>query len=200
MILGVTGGIATGKSSVTALFAEQGVPIVSADELAREVVSPGSAGLREIVARFGDDLTLDDGTLDRDRLAEIVFADAGAREELNRITHPAIARLAESRLAELAGKGAEIIVYEAPLLFEAGAEERVDKVLVVTAQADEQQRRLMERDGVSAAAAKLRIDAQLPISEKVRRADYVIDNSGTPDETARQVFKLFEKLLTADDG
>jgi dephospho-CoA kinase len=194
MILGVTGGIATGKSSVADLFRAQKVPVVSADDLAREVVLPGTGTLCDLVATFGTDILSADGSLDRERLSQIIFADDVARGELNQIVHPAIAELAESTLARLVNAGAEFIVYEAPLLYEAGAESRVDKVLVVTVSPVEQKKRLMARDGVDAATADLRIAAQMPIDEKIRRADFVIDNSGTPDDTARQVMDLCREL------
>lgn len=197
MILGVTGGIATGKSSVADLFRSMDIPVVSADELAREVVLPGTEVLREIVARFGEGVLSADGSLNRERLSQIVFGDAIARNDLNQIVHPAIARLAESTLARLVNTGVEFIVYEAPLLYEAGAEGRVDKVLVVTAQPEEQKKRLMARDGIDAVTADLRIAAQMPLDEKVRRSDFVIDNSGTPDDVARQVVALCRELKIA---
>ncbi len=194
MIIGVTGGIATGKSSVADLFKKIGLPVVSADELAREVVRSDSDALRAIAQQFGSDVLLSDGTLNRERLAQIVFTDAAARRALNQITHPEIARLAESKLAALVEAGADTIIYEAPLLYEAGAEERVDKVLVVTANPAVQKNRLMARDGLDAETADLRISAQMPLSEKVLRADFVIDNSGAPAETARQVEALCREL------
>lgn len=200
MILGVTGGIATGKSSVTELFRALGLPVVSADELARDAVRVGTEALRQIAERFGAKVLCDDGTLDRESLAQIIFADATARRELNRITHPVIARLAESTLAGLVEAGATHIIYEAPLLYEAGAESRVDKVLVVTAQPEVQKKRLMARDGIDAAAAEARIAAQMSLDEKTKRADYVIDNSGAPAETARQVANLCQELtIFVDD-
>ncbi len=194
MILGVTGGIATGKSSVTELFRAAGLPVVSADALAREVVRVGTDALRMIVERFGVKVLATDGTLDRDKLSQIIFADDTARQDLNRITHPAIAQLAESTLAGLVDAGATHIIYDAPLLYEAGAESRVDKVLVVTAQAEVQKQRLMARDGIDVKTAVARIAAQMPLDEKVKRADFVVDNSGTPEETAGQVMDLCQEL------
>jgi dephospho-CoA kinase len=195
MILGVTGGIATGKSSVAAMFGELGATVVSADELARLAVVPGSPALEALVDRFGRDILAADGTLDRAALADIVFADPEARLELNRITHPAIARLAVERLAELRAAGHALIVYEAPLLFEAGAESRVDKVLVVTASLEIQLQRLMEREAIDADEARARIDAQMPLAEKIRRADFLVDNAGSPNDTRRQVETLYDDLL-----
>lgn len=195
MVLGITGGIATGKSTVAALFAELGAVLVSADTLAREVVSPGTKVLAKLAARFGSEILAADGSLDREALAALVFADEKNREVLNQITHPAIASLAEERLDHLRQTDAALIVYEAPLLFEAAAEGRVDKVLVVTATADIQLRRLMARSRLDRAAAVARVDAQMPLAEKVRRADFVIDNSGDVNQTRQAVAALYRQLI-----
>lgn len=194
MVLGITGGIACGKSTVTALFGKLGAVVVSADQLAREAVVPGSATLQALTERFGCRILQADGTLDRAALAARVFSDPQARADLNRITHPAIAALAEKRLAALRERHPSLVVYEAPLLFEAGAERRVDAVLVVSASEDQQMARLMARDGLDESEARARIAAQLPLAEKVRRADFVIDNSGSEEATARQVRELFTRL------
>jgi len=193
MILGVTGGIATGKSSVVRMFHDLGAIVVSADELAREAVAPGSPALRELVARFGEAILLPDGTLDRKALANIIFSDPQARSDLNKIMHPAIASLSESRLRELS-RSRHLIVYESPLLYEAGAEKRVDLVLVVTADEASQLQRLMKRDEIAEDDARNRITAQMPLAEKVRRADFVIDNSGSLAVTESQVKTVFRRL------
>jgi len=193
MVLGVTGGIATGKSFVTHIFCVLGALVVSADELAREVVVPGAPALQKLVEHFGPSVLLTDGNLNRKALAEIIFADPRARIDLNGIMHPAIAQLAEQRLRALA-RDRRLVVYEAPLLFEAGAEGRVDAVLVVTADERQQVRRLMARDEIGEPAARARINSQMPLSEKIRRADYIIDNSGTLQQTEAQVRKLFVHL------
>ena len=194
MILGVTGGIASGKSAVTNIFRSLGAAVVSADELAREAVRPGSDTLRRLVERFGRQILLPDGTLDRKALAARIFADPRQREELNRITHPAVAALSVERLGQLAASGERLIVYEAPLLFEAGAEHRVDAVLVVRVDPRLQLKRLMDRDGICEKEARDRVASQMPQEEKVARADYVIDNSGSPEETEAQVRNLFRRL------
>lgn len=194
MILGVTGGIACGKSTVTEFFRAEGAAIVSADALAREIVRSGSPVLAQLVAYFGAEILRTDGELDRPLLAARIFADPGARAELDRITHPAIAALAEERLDALRRQGVPLIVYEAPLLFEAGAEQRVDAVLVVAASEEAQLARLADRDGLAVADARARIAAQLPLAVKVARADYVIDNSGTLASTATQVKELCQEL------
>lgn len=194
LILGLTGGIASGKSLVAEILRSLGALVLSADELAREAVRPGSETLRRLVGQFGREILQADGSLDRKALAERVFADARAREALNRITHPAIAALAEERLRELSRQGGRLVVYEAPLLFEAGAEKRVDAVLVVRIDEPLQLERLMRRDGLSEAQARARIAAQMSQQEKVARADYVIDNSGSPEATAEQVRRLFRQF------
>lgn len=194
MILGITGNIASGKSTVADFFAEAGARVLSADQLAREVVRPGGPVLEQIVARFGVGVLKPDGGLDRAALGELVFADPDARRELNAMTHPAIAVLAEQRLSELDRRGDSLVVYEAPLLFEAGAEARVDRVLVVTIAPEVQLQRLMQRDALDESAARQRIAAQMPEAEKVRRADYVIDNSGSLAACRRQVEELVARL------
>lgn len=195
LILGLTGGIASGKSLVAEAFRDLGALVVSADDLAREAVRPGSETLRQLVDRFGRKILLADGSLDRKALAEQIFADDRAREALNRITHPAIAALAEKRLQELAQRGAPLVVYEAPLLFEAGAEERVDAVLVVSIDDRLQRTRLMQRDGLNEEQAQARIASQMPQAEKAAKADYVLENSSSPEATVAQVRRLFQKLV-----
>lgn len=196
LILGITGNIASGKSLIAGAFARKGAALVDADQLAREAVAPGSPVLRQLSAAFGVEILHDNGELNRDRLAQIIFADASARQELNRITHPAIAELATRRLEQLKDQpGVPLVVYEAPLLFEAGAEKRVDRVLVVSIDPQVQLRRLMARDGLEEAAARQRLAAQMPQQEKLARADYVIDNSGSVEEALRQVDTLWDKLV-----
>jgi dephospho-CoA kinase len=201
MILGVTGGIAAGKSTVTEILRSLGAVVVSADELAREVVRPGTPTLKRLVDCFGETILKTDGTLDRKALGRKVFSDPEARRRVNRIVHPAIADLAERRLAELSAGGAELIVYEAPLLFEAGAEERVEAVLVVRVEESLQLARLMARDGLSRSEAESRIAAQMSQEEKVARADYVIDNSGTREEVESRIRTLLAGLgLPGSEG
>lgn len=195
LILGITGNIASGKSLVAGAFARQGAAVVDADRLAREIVAPGSQVLGRLQEFFGADILLASGELNRERLGQIIFSDPAAREELNRITHPAIAELAIERLQMLKAKpGIVLIVYEAPLLFEAGAEGRVDKVLVVKIDPEIQLRRLMARDGLDETAAKQRIAAQMTQQEKLARADYIVDNSGSVEEVLQQVAELWERL------
>ncbi len=195
MVLGLTGGIASGKSTVAGCFAELGAAVVSADMLAREVVNPGSPVLEELVNVFGQRILTEQGSLDRVALAKQVFADPAARLRLEKITHPAIAHLSECRLAELRRAPLSLIVYEAPLLFEAGAERRVDQVLVVLVEPQVQLERLRLRDGLSEEEAGRRIAAQWSQSDKVKRADFVIDNSGSPQQTRDMITALYKHIV-----
>ncbi len=196
LILGITGNIASGKSLIAAAFVSKGAALVDADQLAREVVAPGSAVLQQLAERFGAAVLRADGGLSRERLAEIIFADPNAREALNRITHPAIAELAIERLQRLKeNPGVPLVVYEAPLLFEAGAESRVDRVLVVKVDPQVQLQRLRARDGLDEVSARQRIAAQMPQQQKLARADYVIDNSGSIEAARRQVDELWSLLV-----
>jgi len=197
LVLGITGGIATGKSTVAAIFADLGAVVVSADQLAREAVAPGSPALAELTAAFGVEILGARGELDRAALARIVFADATARERLNAITHPAIARLSAARLRQLRRQGVPLVVYEAPLLFEAGAASRVDQVLTVTVAEPVQRLRLAARDRLDGGALQARCDGLWPQWEKIARADFVIDNSGSLAETRRQVSALYDHLLSS---
>jgi dephospho-CoA kinase len=194
LVLGITGGIASGKSTVAAMFAACGAVVVSADQLARDVVAPGSPTLASLADAFGPGIVAPGGGLDREALARLVFADRQARERLNGITHPAIARQAEARIAELRSNKVPLVVYEAPLLFEAGAGQRVDRVLTVTVDPAVQRQRLAGRDQLGAAEIEARLAAQWPQAEKVARADFVIDNSGALEETRRQVATLCHYL------
>ena len=201
LILGITGNIASGKSAVARMFAAHGAALVDADHLAREIVAPGHPVLQQLVKRFGSEVLCENGELDRERLGQIIFADKLAREDLNRITHPAIAKLAIERLRQLkTTPGIPLVVYEAPLLFEAGAEGRVDQVLVVKIDPAVQLQRLMARDGFAETAARQRIAAQMPQEEKLAGADYVIDNSESLAALQLRVDELWELLVSAENS
>jgi len=200
MILGLTGNIASGKSTVAEYFAETGARLLSADQLAREVVCPGSQLLRQIVARFGAEVLQANGELNREALSKRIFADPQARQELNDMLHPAIAELSLQRLAELNAETTALVVYESPLLFEAAAEGRVDKILVVTVDPQQQLQRLMQRDAIDEQTARSRIATQMSQDEKVSRADFVIDNSGTPEDCRKQVMALAKNLYNQIRG
>ncbi|MCC3375854.1 dephospho-CoA kinase [Cohnella sp. REN36] len=188
MNIGLTGGIATGKSTVARLLVERGAALVDADRIAREIVEPGQAPLAQIADRFGPEVLQADGTLDRRRLGQIVFADAAKRKELEAITHPAIRALMRERVEALERERPDrLVVADIPLLYESGLASLYDAVLVVYVPRALQRQRLMARDGLTAEEADKRLSAQMDIEEKKRRADYVIDNSSSLDDTAKQV-------------
>jgi dephospho-CoA kinase len=178
-LFGLTGGIGSGKSTVARRFRERGVPVIDADQLARDVVAKGTAGLEEIVARFGPEIVDAEGNLDRKKLAARVFGDDEERRALNRITHPRIGKLLSDRADELAQRGEPLACYEVPLLFEAGLDAALRPIVVVDAPVDTQVERTVARDGGTEQEALARIRAQMPLEEKARRADHVIDNTGT---------------------
>ncbi|OQY20681.1 MAG: dephospho-CoA kinase [Desulfobacteraceae bacterium 4572_35.1] len=197
MILGVTGGIASGKSTVAEMLHDLGAVVVSADQLARELVVPGSQLLDVLRQRFGAQIIAADGALDRARLGDSVFADSAARHDLDGIMHPAIAELSQRRLKEAVQQSSGgLVVYEAPLLYEAGASGRVDKVLAVIVADAVQLQRLCQRDNCDIDAARQRVAAHMPQSEKARRADYVIDNSAGVEHLRQQVAALYRQLVT----
>ena len=193
--VGLTGGIATGKSHVRAHFAALGAPTIDADVLARQAVAPGSPGLRAVVDRFGDGVLDSTAALDRRKLGSIVFSDAKARRDLEAIVHPFVRAETERWFAELAMRGAVAGIADIPLLYEVGREGEYDVVVVAACEPATQLARVMARDRVSEAEARQRIESQLPITEKVRRADYVISTEGALDQTNRQVEEVYRQLL-----
>jgi dephospho-CoA kinase len=193
-VFGLTGGIGSGKSTAAALFRERGVPVVDADELAREAVAVGSAGLAEVVSAFGPQIRAADGNLDRKQLGALVFADPEARKRLNAITHPIVRRLSQERFATLDSQGVTLAGYDVPLLFEVGLDAVLRPIVVVVAREATQLERILARDGISEEAARERMAAQLPLAEKQKRADYVLYNNGTPEALGAQVDALLDKL------
>lgn len=186
----LTGGIASGKTAVSERFAELGVPVIDTDVIAREVVAPGSEGLAAISAAFGDHVVRADGTLDRAMLRTAIFKDAGTRGRLEAITHPLIVERVRQRLDELAGTGAAYAVVVVPLLVETGLFGEADQVVVVDVPERTQVERLQRRDGIDEIQAKAALAAQAGRSERLERADDVIDNTGTPEALHRQVDAL----------
>jgi dephospho-CoA kinase len=186
----LTGGIASGKSTVASLFAELGVPVIDTDVIAREVVEPGQPALAAVVAAFGPEVLGSDGRLDRRRLRERIFADAGARERLNAILHPAI-RAEMERQSQAAGGDYQLLVI--PLLTEGGRRDHVDRVLLVDVPEALQVERLMMRDGVTREQAQASLNAQATRAERLAMADDVLRNSGQPDELRDRVAELHGK-------
>ena len=193
-LIGLTGGIATGKSTVAAELARHGATVIDADALAREVVEPGERALEEIAARFGSGVITADGHLDRAALGAIVFADPDARRDLERITHPRVRDLMQRRIAAALAADADLIVAEVPLLFETQSEALYEGVMLVYAPEDVELERLMTRDGIDEAAARRRLAAQLPIETKRERATWIIDNGATIDATQDQVARWWDML------
>lgn len=197
-LIALTGGIGTGKSTVSRLLAERGARIVDADLAARAVVEPGTEGLARLVAEFGPGILQADGTLDRPRLAALAFSDPERRARLNAITHPLVGRWMAERTAEAAAEGAPVVVHDIPLLYENDRQGAFEKVIVVYAPDAVALERLRAR-GMADDDARARIAAQLPIDEKRRRADVVIDNSGDPAATRAQVERVWTEI-TAETG
>lgn len=194
-IFGLTGGIACGKSTVSALLEKRGAKVIDADQIARDVVKPGMPAYEDIVAEFGRGILAPDGTLDRPALGKIVFADAGARKTLNSITHPRIAEETGKRLQQLRAAGEPFAIYDAALLVETGGYKMYAALIVVAAGAEVQTERLMARDGISREDALQKIAAQLPLEKKIEVADFVIWNDGSLEELDEKVEKLWEELV-----
>lgn len=194
-VAGLTGGIASGKSTVSAMLAEAGIPVIDADRLAREVVEPGQPAYREVVAAFGPSVVDPDGRLDRRHLGDLVFADPAARARLESIVHP---RVFEAERAALAGIARErpgsIVVVDAALLIESGNYQWMDAVVLVSAPRDVQIERLVARDGLTRAEAEARFAAQWPLEAKRPYADFEIDNSGSVEAARAQVTGLLATL------
>ena len=177
-LIGLTGGIASGKSTFAAALRELGAPVIDADQLARDAVRAGSPALAALVREFGPGVLGPDGELDRKGMAARVFSDPADRARLEAIVHPAVRAAVASETARLAAGGHDLAFYDVPLLFERGLDREVDCVVVVHAPRDVQVARLRARDDLSHAEAEARLDAQLPIDEKARRADVVVSNEG----------------------
>lgn len=193
MIIGLTGGIATGKSTVARLLAARGLTVIDADQVAREVVQPGEEALNDIVHLFGEDMLQEDGTLDRKRLGKRIFGDSEARKQLEAILHPRIRKRMMEKIQNALKTHHDPIIVDVPLLFETGWDRLTDANIVVTAPPDVQLKRLMARDTLSEEEAKQRIQAQWPLEEKVKRADWVIDNHGDLNFLNHEVDRLIEQ-------
>ena len=192
-LIGLTGGIASGKSTVSRALRALGAEVLDADVLAREVVEPGTPGLAAVAARFPGVVGAD-GRLDRAALGARVFADPAERAALNALLHPRIAEAFLARTAELAARGVDTVVYDAPLLVENRLHERMDGVVLVWVPRDVQKARLMARDGLDAAAAEARLAAQLPLDDKRRFATWLVDNSGSEDATRARVEQVWRAI------
>lgn len=198
-IIGLTGGIASGKSTVSAIFREDyRLPVIDADLLSREAVLPGSPGMCQIEAAFGREVLLPDGSLNRSRMGELMCNDDAVRDQLNSILHPAIKDLYYASLDRLKQDGKPIVIYDCPLLIEAGQRDEVDEVLLVVTDAQTRLKRIMERDGVDESLAKKKIEIQMPDEKKIALADTIIYNNGTLDDLKNSLdFYIKENLKNA---
>lgn len=194
--IALTGGFATGKSTVGRMFEDMGIPRIDADQLTHEVTAPDRTAWKQIVSAFGEEVLMGDRNLDRRKLADIVFSNPEQRKKLEAIIHPRVRETMHRRIDDLKAKGHHRVLLEIPLLFEAGwdRDEPLDAIVVVTADEKTQLERAKKKFGFDDAAIRARIRSQLPLEEKVKRAGFVIDNSGDPEASKAQVAALFKKL------
>jgi len=194
MNIGLTGGIATGKSTVAKLLTERGAKLIDLDKIAREVVEPGQPALHAIAERFGQAVLQPDGSLDRKKLGAVVFSDLEERKALEAITHPAIRAVMKERMTRYKAEEPDrLVVVDVPLLFESKLESYFEQVMVVYVPRETQLRRLIERDALTPEEAEKRLAAQMDIEEKKRRADILIHNTGTPEDTDRQIDRFWRE-------
>ncbi|KXS63932.1 dephospho-CoA kinase [Listeria monocytogenes] len=193
--IGLTGSVATGKSTVSNMIQHAGIPLVDADIAARKVVEPGTEGLKGIVAYFGEEILLADGTLDRAKLGEIIFKDKEKREKLNEITHPRVKDYMLEARERFFRAGEELVFFDIPLLFESHLESLVDQIVVVWTTPETELKRLMERNNLTKEDALRRIESQMGIDEKAKKADFVINNNESLEKTQKQVYTFIERFV-----
>ena len=192
LVIGLTGGIGSGKSSVASIFANLGIQVINADQLARDVVEHGSPALAAIVERYGENILLEDGSLNRSDLREIVFANVSEREWLEQLTHPLIAQLMKDQLQAVSSPYA---ILESPLLIETDQKELVDRILVIDIVEDTQLQRTLARDNSAETTIKAIINSQIPREQRLEAADDVVDNSGKLETTEQEILRLHKKYL-----
>lgn len=193
-LVGLTGGIASGKTTVANIIERLGAAIVDADVLSRDVVEPGQAAWHDIVSTFGPEVLQSDQTLDRQKLRTIIFNNPNARKQLEAIIHPRVRALAEQRIREHTEAGYAVVVYVVPLLFEGNLQDGLRPVILVACDINVQRQRLEQRDQLNSTAAQKHIDAQMSLEEKRRLADYVIENNGSLEDLERQVREVLAKI------
>lgn len=193
LVIGLTGGIATGKSTVTKMMKRLGVPVIDADQIARQVVEPGRSAYQAVIKQFGEDILLENGQINRPKLGSIVFADKEKREQLNQIVHPAVRQEMLQLRDQYIERGVKSVVLDIPLLFESKLTNMVDKVIVVYVPKQLQLKRLINRDQFTELEALQRINAQLPTIEKAKQADAVIDNRYTKENTFLQLKYILQQ-------
>ncbi len=198
--IAITGGAGTGKSTVARMFAELGAEVLDADAMAREAVAVGQSAWEELRHLYGPEFFHENGELNRSRVAQLVFADPAARRRLDGIIHPQVETALKARVADLAGQGARLVLVEVPLLFETGKASAFDRVIVVTAAEAVQKERLKGRDGRGEAEIRGILAAQWPLADKAARADYLVDNGGSEENTRRQVKNIWGDLKNQLDS
>lgn len=191
IVLGITGSFGSGKSTVAALFRSLGAKVIDADKLAHALISPGKPAYKKIIRVFGKGVLKKNKAINRNLLAEIVFGNKELLSELNRIVHPQVIRLIKGRIKASQKK---VVILDAPLLIEAGLTSQVDKLIVVKARKEAQVKRVKAKSVLSKPDILKRIKAQIPLSDKVRRADFVIDNNGTKENTKKEVLRIWRSL------
>jgi dephospho-CoA kinase len=201
-IIGLTGSISTGKSFVTSLLQDEGIAVLDMDKVGKDIMKKGSSTLASVIKEFGSEYLLENGELDRIKLGKLIFHDASARKRLNAITMPAILWEAGKHISWELIRGTSLLIIDSPLLIEEKLHKSwfVSKVIVVSCDKKTQVTRLMERDQIDEEFANSKINSQMPIEEKVKVADYVIDNSGSREETVSQVKKLIREVLNPIRG
>ncbi|MFD3445348.1 dephospho-CoA kinase [Microbacteriaceae bacterium 4G12] len=195
IVIGLTGGIASGKSTVAMMLRELSIPVIDADVIAREVVTPGKDAYSKVVRAFGEEIVLDNKEIDRAKLGSIIFHDKEKRQLLNSIVHPAVRAEMNAQKEFYIQQGEQVVVLDIPLLFESKLTALVDQVVVVYVDEKTQLERLMKRNDLSETEAKARIASQMPLSDKVALADEVIHNTGTIEQTKEQVLCVLQHLL-----
>lgn len=194
IVFGLTGSYGSGKSTVAAVFREMGVRVIDADQLAREVIEPGTEAYQEIVQAFGSEVVLPDGSLNREAIGRLVFEDRKKREKLESIIHPRVREAERQQVTAAAEAGDELVVLDVPLLFETGLDNECDLTCVVIVDEDQRMARLADR-GVSTEEVRRRLEAQMPQEEKMSRADFIINNTGTLEQTRRQAVRIINTLM-----
>jgi len=193
IVIGLTGGIASGKSTVSSMLEKAGIPVIDADRYSREAVEPGEKAYKKIVAHFGEGILHGDRTIDRKKLGAIIFNDEAERKKLNAIVHPAVRKKMNDRKNFYRKEGREAVVLDIPLLFESQLQGTVDKIMLVYVNEHVQLKRLMERDGSTKEEALSRIRSQIPLENKKTGADAVIDNNGSESETESQLYEILKR-------
>lgn len=196
-IVGLTGGIASGKSTVASFFKDADIPVIETDHIAKTILQPGTDAFSAVVDHFGDDILLSEGIINRKALGNRIFKDENERNILNQIVHPEVRTITQSKADVLKKEGHALIVIDVPLLFEAGFDQDVDVTLVISIPKEIQIERLMARDGIERAYALKKINAQMPLKEKRKRADFVIDNRGSILDTKNQFNEVLKALKEA---